>query len=267
MPKLKVNDIELYYEVVGPEAGEGILFVHGLGSSGRDWEGQVPFFAERFRVVTADLRGHGRSEKPPGPYSMKMFAGDVAGLVEALGLGAVHVVGISLGGMVALQMAVDFPKLVKSLVIINSGPEVVVRTLRDRWQVFVRRAIVRVLGMRRMGEVLAGRLFPKEGQADLRAVFVERWAENDPKAYLATLNAIVGWSVTDRLGEIEARTLVVASDEDYTPVEDKEAYVRLMREAGQDVELVVIEDARHGVTVERPQEVNEVVMAFLRRGG
>jgi pimeloyl-ACP methyl ester carboxylesterase len=253
------GEVELYYEVVGPEDGEGVLFVHGLGSSGRDWEGQVPFFAERFRVVTADLRGHGRSEKPPGPYSMEMFAGDVAGLIEALGLGAVHVVGLSLGGMVAFQLAVDRPELVRSLVIINSGPEVVVRTWKDRWNVFMRRSIVRVLGMRKMGEVLAGRLFPKEGQAELRAVFVERWAENDPKAYMAAMNAIVGWSVVERLGEIRARTLVVAADEDYTPVAAKEAYVGLMGDA----ELVVIEDARHAVVVEKVGEVNEVVLGFL----
>jgi pimeloyl-ACP methyl ester carboxylesterase len=190
---------------------------------------------------------------------MKMFAGDVAGLIEALGLGAVHVVGLSLGGMVAFQLAVDRPDLVKSMVIINSGPEVVVRTMKDRWNVFLWRSIVRLLGMRRMGEVLSKRLFIKEEQADLRAVFVERWAENDPKAYRAALDAIVGWSVVERLGEIGARTLAVAADGDYTPVGDKEAYVRLMREA----ELVVIEDARHAVVVERPREVNEVILRFL----
>ena len=262
MPKQHLNDIELYYEILGEEDRETVLFVHGLGSSGRDWEGQVPFFSERFRVVTADLRGHGRSQKPPGPYSMKMFAGDVVGLIEALGLGPVHVVGLSLGGMVAFQLAVDRPELVKSMVIINSGPEVVVRTMKDRWQVFVRRAIVRLLGMRRMGEVLSKRLFIKKEQEKMREVFVERWAENDPKAYMATLNAIVGWSVMDRLGEIEARTLVVASDEDYTPVEDKEAYVGLM----EDARLMVIEDARHAVVVERPRKVNKLVLAFLLGG-
>jgi pimeloyl-ACP methyl ester carboxylesterase len=259
MPKRQINDVELYYEASGQEAGEVVLFVHGLGSSGRDWEGQVPFFAERFRVVTADLRGHGRSEKPKGPYSMKMLAGDTAGLIEALGLGPVHVVGLSLGGMVAFQLAVDRPELIKSMVIINSGPEVVVRTLRDRWQVFVRRSIVRLLGMRKMGEVLAGRLFPKEGQAELRAVFVERWAENDPKSYMAALNAIVGWSVAEHLGAIKARTLVIAADQDYTPVAAKEAYVGLMKDA----ELVVIEDARHAVVMEKAGEVNEVVLGFL----
>ncbi len=262
MPKKKINGLELYYEMKGRDEREGlevVLFVHGLGSSGRDWERQVPFFAERFRVVTVDLRGHGRSDKPPGPYSMAMLAGDVAELIRALDLGTVHVVGLSLGGMVAFQLAVDAPELVRSLVIINSGPEVVVRTWKDRWQVFVRRSIVRLLGMRKMGEVLSKRLFIKEEQEDLRIVFVERWAKNDPKAYRATLDAIVGWSVVEQLREIEARTLVVASDGDYTAVEDKEAYVGLM----QDAEVVVIEDARHAVVVEKAEEVNEVVGKFF----
>ncbi|MFZ0547824.1 MAG: alpha/beta hydrolase [Candidatus Promineifilaceae bacterium] len=257
MPVERVNGIDLYYEMEGD--GEAVVFIHGLGSSSRDWEQQMDFFAEQFRVVALDLRGHGRSEKPPGPYSMKMFAGDTAELIKTLDLGAVHVVGISLGGMVAFQLALDSPDSVKSLVIINSGPEVVARTLRERWQVFVRRAIVQFLGMRRMGEVLSERLFPKAEQAELRAVFVERWAENNPKAYMATLNAIVGWSVAKRIGEIEARTLVISADQDYTPVADKEAYVTQM----QNAELVVIEDARHAVTVERPKAVNEAVMGWL----
>jgi pimeloyl-ACP methyl ester carboxylesterase len=80
---------------------------------------------------------------------------------------------------------------------------------------------------------------------------------------MAALNAIVGWSVAARLGEIEARTLVVAADEDYTPVAAKEAYVGLMRAAGKDVQLKVIEDARHAVVVEKAGEVNEVVVDWL----
>jgi pimeloyl-ACP methyl ester carboxylesterase len=110
-----------------------------------------------------------------------------------------------------------------------------------------------------MGEVLSKRLFIKAEQADLRARFVEEWAKNDPKAYMAALNAIVGWSVVEHLGDIGARTLVVAADGDYTPVSDKAAYVGLMRDA----ELVVIEDARHAVVVEKAGEVNEVVLGFL----
>ncbi|HEY5730663.1 MAG TPA: alpha/beta hydrolase, partial [Anaerolineales bacterium] len=223
MPKLHANNIDLYYETAGQ--GPPILFIHGLGSSARDWEKQIPIFSKQYQAVSLDLRGHGISQKPPGPYSMSLFANDIAGLIEALGIAPVHVVGISLGGMIAFQLGVDHPGLLKSLVIVNSGPEAVVRTIKDRWQVFMRFAVVRLLGMRKMGEVLGARLFPREEQAGLREVFVERWAENDKRAYLNTLRAIVGWSVADCIHNINLPTLVVAADGDYTPVSAKEAFV------------------------------------------
>lgn len=259
MPQINVNGIELHYEATGE--GRPVLFIHGLGSSCRDWEMQTPVFSKHHRVVSFDLRGHGRSQKPPGPYSMSLFAEDTAGLVRSLEVAPVHVVGISLGGMIAFQLAVDHPEMMKSLVIVNAGPEVVVRTMKDRWNVFLRFAIVRMLGMRKMGEVLGRRLFPKEEQADIQKSFVERWAENDTRAYLNTLRAIVGWSVTERIQDIHLPTLVVAADGDYTPVSAKEAFISKMPQA----ELVVISDSRHATPVDSPDKFNEVVLSFLSR--
>jgi 3-oxoadipate enol-lactonase len=259
MPKLYIKDIDLYYETIGK--GHPILFIHGLGSSSRDWEMQIPFFSKHYQVITLDLRGHGQSQKPPGPYSMSLFAKDVAELVKLLGIVPVHVVGISLGGMIAFQLGVDYPELVKSLVIVNSGPEVVVRTMKDRWNVFMRFATVRLLGMRKMGEVLSKRLFPKAEQSDTQKLFVERWAENDTRAYVDTLRAIVGWSVSDRIHKITLPTLIVAADGDYTSVSAKEAFVSRMPQA----ELVVIRDSRHATPVDSPEKFNETVMSFLLR--
>lgn len=258
MPTQTVNNIDLYYEVAG--AGQPVLFIHGLGSSTRDWERQTPFFSQQFQVITFDVRGHGRSQKPPGPYSVPLFARDTAGLIEALGVGPAPVVGISMGGMIALQLAVDRPDLVKSLVVVNAGPELVVRTRKDRWQIFLRFLIAR-LGMRRMGQVLSERLFPKAEQADIRSQFVARWAENDQRAYIDAMRALVGWSVTEHLAHITCPTLVVAGDEDYTPVAAKEAYVAKMPQA----ELLVIEDSRHATPIDQSQAFNEAVLAFLQR--
>ncbi len=259
MPKLSLGEISLSYEVTGE--GQPLLFIHGLGSSGRDWELQVAFFSSHYRVVTFDLRGHGQSDHPPGPYSIRLFAADTAGLIERLGIAPAHVVGLSLGGMVAFQLAVDRPDLLRSLVIVNSGPEFVVRSFKDLLGVVQRFLIVRLLGMRRMGEVLAERLFPKPEHAPIREMFAARWAENDRRAYEAAMRAIVGWSVTEHLGEINIPTLVVASDQDYTPVAVKEAYVARMPRA----ELVVIEDARHAVPVEHPEAFNLALQAFLSK--
>jgi pimeloyl-ACP methyl ester carboxylesterase len=256
---MHIRGIDLYYETTGQ--GQPILFIHGLGSSTRDWELQVTFFSKHNRAVTFDVRGHGRSEKPPGPYSILQFAADTAGLIQALGIAPAHVVGISLGGMIAFQLAADAPNLVRSLVIVNAAPEFVVRTFQDRFRVFQRQLIVRLLGMRKMAEVLSKRLFPKPEQDDLRRLFVDRWVENDPRAYREAMQAIVGWSVTDRLSTVSCPTLVIAADQDYTPVAVKEAYVAQMPRA----ELVVIKDSRHATPVEWPDQFNEAVAAFLSR--
>jgi len=257
MPILHVNGIDMHYEKIGE--GQPVLLIHGLGSSSHDWEMQVPDFSKQYQVVTFDLRGHGQTQKPPGPYAMSLFAKDTAELVRSLGVAPVHIVGISLGGMIAFQLAVDYPESVKSLVIVNAGPEVMVRTMKDRWQVFFRFALVYVLGMRKMGEVLSKRLFPKEEQASLRELFVERWANNDRLAYLNTLRAIVGWSVADQIHAIETLTLVVSADSDYTPVTTKEAFVAKMPQA----KLIVVENSRHATPVDSPEKFNKLVLSFL----
>jgi 3-oxoadipate enol-lactonase len=261
VPRLRIRDIELYYDMMGK--GPPVLLIHGLGSSARDWELQIPAFSQHYRVVAYDVRGHGQSDKPPGPYSLPLYASDAAELMMALEIAPAHVVGISMGGMIAFQLAVSQPELVKSLVIVNSGPELVPRSVSERLQVVQRQLVVRLLGMRKMGEILSQRMFPKPEQEELRRVFVERWAENDPRAYLASVRAIVGWSVADRLEEIRCPALIVAADQDYTPLAVKEACAARMPHA----ELVVIEDSRHGTTADQPEAFNAAVLAFLARQG
>ncbi|MGD8488651.1 MAG: alpha/beta hydrolase [Anaerolineae bacterium] len=257
MPYCQVNDIELYYEVTGQ--GEPILFIHGLGSSARDWELQADHFAADYQVIVADVRGHGQSAKPPGPYSIPLFASDMAGLIKSLDLAPVHVIGISMGGMIGLELAADAPELVRSLVAANCGTDMVLKTWKLRWQLYQRWLIIHLLGMKRMSQVLSRRLFPKDDQAELRQALVERWSKNDPRAYWQTLKGFAGWSVTERLAEIVCPVLVIAADADYTPVEMKAAYARQLPRG----ELVVIPDSRHATPVERPGAFNQAVRTFL----
>ncbi len=259
MPFLRINEIVLHHEVSG--RGKPLVFIHGLGSSGRDWKPQVDFFSRSYQVVVFDLRGHGQSSRPPGPYSIKLFAADTAALIEALALSPAHVAGLSLGGMIAWQLAADRPELLRSMVAVNCGPEVRLKSLKHWWMALRRCVIVRLFGMRKMGEILARDLFPGTALAQVRKTFVERWAENDRKAYVETMRAIVGWSVTDRIGCMDVPTLVVASEHDYTPVSVKEAFISRMPRA----ELAVIENAHHAVPIEQPDRFNGVVAAFLER--
>ena len=258
MPKIQSNGIQLYYEIHGE--GQPLLFIHGLGSSARDWEYQVEEFSRSYQVITFDLRGHGASDKPAGPYSMAMFAADTVGLLGALKIEGPHVVGLSLGGGVAFQLGVDAPRLPRSLTIVNSTPELLVRTFKDRLTVWQRTAIVQLLGMRKMGEVLSKRLFIKPEQEDIRRTFVERWAENDRRAYLDSMRALVGWSVAERIASIQCPTLVIAADQDYSPLSLKQAYTARIPGA----QLVTIPDSRHATPVEHPAEFNLVLAKFLK---
>jgi len=257
MPEMIIENSRFYYEVHGE--GEPLILIHGLGSSTRDWELQVPAFAKYFKVITLDLRGHGRSAKPAGPYSMAMFAEDTAHLIKEIGAGPAHILGISLGGMVAFQLAIDHPDLIRSMIIVNSTPEIVPRTLREKNAIWQRLFIVRLMGMRKMGQVLGDRFFPRQDQVELKNIFIERWAENDQPAYLEAMKAVNGWSVTDKLGEITCPTLVIGADGDYFPTSDKENYTKLIPGA----ELVIIQDSMHAVTADKPGEFNEIVLEYL----
>jgi pimeloyl-ACP methyl ester carboxylesterase len=256
--RLRLADVDIHCETTG--AGEPLLFIHGLGSCGEDWQPQVDHFRSRYQVITLDLRGHGRSSKPRGPYGMEVFAGDIAALLRALQVGPVHVVGISLGGMVAFQLAVDAPELVRSLTIVNSGPAVPSDTFKQRMPLYVRLVYLRLLGLRRMATMISKRLFPKPDQTALQRAFVERLAGNDKHCYRASLKAIfAGWSVADRLGEIRCPVLVLTADQDYAPVALKQAYADRL----PDARLVVIPDSRHALPMEKPREFNDALEQFL----
>ncbi|MFX1574349.1 MAG: alpha/beta fold hydrolase [Promethearchaeota archaeon] len=257
MPRNQIQDINMYYEIIGE--GQPLLLIHGLGSSTRDWEEQVPAFSQKYQVITIDLRGHGKTDKPKGPYSIPMFAQDIAELMRSLNINQVNVIGISLGGSIAFQFAIDYPKMVKNLIIVNTGVEFKLDSFKARFNFFMRKFIVSLVGMKKMGEVLAPRLFIKPEQEDLRRMLIERWAENDKKAYLSALKSFKGWTVKDRIHTISCPTLVISSDGDYTSVSVKEEYTALIPNG----KVKVIDDARHAVTMEKPKEFNEVVMEFL----
>lgn len=255
--RVRVGDIELHYESYG--LGDPVLLLHGLGSSTMDWKPQITAISQHYQVVAVDFRGHGQSDKPAGPYSIPDFAADIANLLSQLGLGPMHVVGISMGGMVAFQLAVDAPEHVRSLVIINSGPEFPSHTLKAKLVIQSRLFMLKFMGMRRLGTAIAKRLFPKPEHRPLRDMFVDRFSRNDPRAYENSVRAIARFSVADRLDRIRCPVLVVSSDRDYTPVSAKQAYLPQLASAT----LVVIRDAGHACTLDQPDQVNAALLDFM----
>lgn len=260
MPLQNIRDIEIHYELHG-NRGPVILLIHGLGSSLRDWEFQIADLATHYRVLAIDLRGHGRTSRK-GPITIAGFAADLRELLAALEIRSAHVIGISLGASVAFQLAVDYPDVVGGLVIINGSPvgpstENPAHVTELEWRI----RAVREQGMRAIGRLLAERHLPAREHEPLRTVFVERWAENDPELYLASVAAITDWSVRDRLASLRSPCLVISGDRDVTPVSFKEEYLRELPRG----ELVVIADSGHMTTHDQPQALNSAILRYLDR--
>lgn len=258
MPDILINDITLHYEETGQ--GEPLLFLNGLGMSVHDWQGQVSYFSEDYRVITFDYRGQGASDKPRGPYSISLFCDDTARLLKSINAWPAHMVGLSMGGMIAFQMAVIHPELVRSMVIVNSGPELILRTWRQKFEFIKRRFIVRVFGMRKMAKILASRLFPGKGQREVRQEVANRWARNDKSAYIHSLRALENWSVLEHIERIGCPTLVISADRDYTPASYKQSYASRMPNA----RLAIISNSHHATPLDQPEVFNMTVGQFLK---
>ncbi len=261
VPTQTVNGIRLRYEIWG--AGEQpLVLLHGLGSSADDWVMQLDALTPHYRCVAVDLRGHGLSDRPAGAYSVALFAADVVALLHSLGLAPAHVLGLSLGGMVAQQMAIAEPAVVRSLVLLNTLPglwppvwgtvRLAARRLSPPWR---RRS------MAQQAARVAADLFPRPEHAPLRAQAEARLAANDPAAYRRALRAIVDYRPGPALRRIACPTLILAGAADR--VVPAAYQVRLRRALPQAV-VVSIPDGGHACNLEWPELVNAAVLAFLR---
>lgn len=256
---IKMEEIELHHRLTG--RGPLLVFIHGLGSSGEDWRPQIDYFRDRYTVLTMDLRGHGDSPKPPGPYSIAQMAADLSRLLDRLALGPGIVVGLSMGGATALQLALDRPDLVRAAVVVNSGPTFQPSTLKERTIVFVRQALLRLLDLKTTGRLLAAHLFPGPVHKSLRVQFAEKWATNHKPSYLASFEAVIRFNVMDRLAELSMPVLYLAAEFDYTPFGRKQDWAR----QSPGGEAVMVPGTRHALPREDPEKFNAVLDRFLNR--
>jgi 3-oxoadipate enol-lactonase len=123
----------------------------------------------------------------------------------------------------------------------------------------MRLVIVKLFGLRTIGKLLGKKLFPGENFEALRKDFIVKWSKNNKKAYLNTLRAMKGWSIKNQLGSIKCPTLIMASEFDYTPLEMKHFYAKMI----SNVKLVMIKNTRHALPVEEPEKFNHELQSFL----
>lgn len=261
MPTISIENVELYFETCG--VGSPLLMIHGLGSSGDDWAFQRDVFARAHFLILPDLRGSGRSTKPRGPYSIARFATDLWRMVDALQVADVDIVGFSLGGAVALEMALQQPIRVKRMVLCNSLADYRTDTWRKWLEARLQLALVYTIGLKGTARLVAKRLFPLPDQAPKRQRVIDVVGANTRAAYLATVHALIGWSALDRLHGLRAQTMIISAEHDYTPLADKQAELRFFPQ----VEFVVVKGSRHGTPFDATDIFNAHVLAFFDRTG
>lgn len=225
-----------------------LLLIHGIGASSRDWEYVLPKLSQARRVIAPDLRGYGQS--PCGSnYAVPTLAADVWALLDNLGVERFDLVGHSMGGAVALKMAVDRPERIERAVFADTLPSFATDTAAKQLMYWSRTVLMLLLGPLSLTRRLALRTFPGEDQVGLRTRIIDHGGGSRSRfVYLRTLHALRGWRVENRLSRIRMPALVLAAEHDYFPRADAEAFAAALPCA----ELEIVADAHHHLPLEVP---------------
>jgi 3-oxoadipate enol-lactonase len=238
--------------------GPPMLLVHGLGGSHDDWRLQRAEFAKQHRLVVPDLRGFGASERRE-PFTIKQHARDMIALLAALGIARVHVIGLSMGGAVAIEMALLAPQLVASLVLANTAPAFTLSDWQRRRMAWLRILLAAFLGVGVVARVFGRKMFPARGQGRLRRRLIQRASRTSRWVYLASLRSLTRWNAASRLSAIRAPTLVLGAEHDLTTIREKERWTALIAGA----RLVEIPGSHHHSELDSPARFNREVLDFV----
>ncbi|MBF9233858.1 alpha/beta fold hydrolase [Microvirga alba] len=259
MPYVEANGTSLHYELAG-HGGQILVLIHELGGSLRSWDEIVPAFAASHRVLRYDMRGHGSSEKIRAPYSARDAAADLAGLLDAFGIGRpVTIAGCAVGACVGLQFAATYPERMQSLIAMapSTGIGEQARPWVLKWADEIERD-----GMRRfVDEEMAPNAYPPVLRTDQErfARFRGQQISNDPASFAATYRMLVDCDIGNHLNAVTCPTLLVAGTHD---VPRSPAFVSTLVGAFPDARMVVI-DSGHFMMVQTPHLVVDAISGFL----
>lgn len=268
MPFRKVGDIKIYYDTQGN--GEPLVMISGCGTDSSTWLNQVPDLSLRYHVITFDNRGTGRSDKPDIPYSMEMMAADVAGLLDSIGIEAAHILGYSMGGVIAQEFALTYPARTLTLILSCTSPagapDVALPEPQIMALMFDPETINRLTPLEWTGKLLG--CMCSQGFLDkhphLVNEIVARQTEHPTPLHgiMRQVEAMLTARTYDRLSEIKAPTLVIGGTADkITPCDN----LRLIASKIPNSELVILENLGHGMFIEGAEQTTRVILTFLKR--
>jgi 3-oxoadipate enol-lactonase/4-carboxymuconolactone decarboxylase len=250
------DDLVIHVQHSGPPGAPVLFLIHSLGTSLHVWDAQAEALQRSFRVVRADLRGHGLTTVTPGPYSIAQLARDMIAVLDAIGAATAHVAGLSIGGLVAQSIAHQAPERVTSLILCDTA---MVIPPPEGWH--TRAAKVRATGMAALAEpVMARWVTPGFINTPAAQGLLAMLLRTDPEGYAGAAEALAAADLTADTQTLRLPALVIVGDQDLaTPVASAEALVAAIPGA----RLVVIPGAAHIPTVEFPDAITEAIGAFL----
>lgn len=262
--RIEANGIQMNYELTGKEDGTVVVLSHSLASSLVMWDPQMDVLEPHFRVLRYDTRGHGGSETSGGAYTLDLLGDDAIGLLDALGINAVHWVGLSMGGMIGQCLALHHADRLQSLVLCDTAA-VIPEEAQPLWQERVDTA--RDKGMQTQLDAALERWFTPSflsQSSQMLARIRQQFLATPVEGYIGCIEAIRKLNYLDRLAEIKIPTLIIVGEDDPgTPVAASQA----MHERIRNSELVIVPSARHFSNVEQPEFFNAALLKFLGKIG
>jgi len=276
MPIAKVDDIKIAYTERGK--GEAMVLIMGLGANKESWFMNMPTLSKHYRVIAFDSRGVGATNRSGEAYTMGRMAADTIGLLDVLGIDKVHIVGVSLGSMIAQEIAINFPQRVGKLILAATTPGMSDAANKDIWD-------KKTAEMRRnmgLGEDFNERIMNDPGNMDVVRIMVRitalafnrivfkipmvlgaRYYFNKvgPSGVLDQLRAVSKHNTIDRLDQIKAPTLVMAGAADkIVPIE----FSRIVAKYIPGAKFLMFEGGSHSFFMERSKRFNREVIEFLK---
>ena len=262
MPKVKFNDIEMYYEVYGE--GTPLVLIQGYGGSSADWIPEIiQGFEDKFRVIIFDNRGTGQSDKPDVEYSIKMMADDVARLMESIGIQRAHVLGLSMGGVIAQEMAISHPDRVQSLVLCSTSCSVknMIGASEEFWDVIESNARGDLSKM--SPELILSAYSPDYLQANKGRILEDMAGSKHPTppvGFIRQAQATLDYDSYHRLPDIKAPCLVLVGELDVqAPPENS----RVLAERIPPARLKIFENTAHMFLYEITDTAIPEIVDFL----
>ncbi len=254
-----MNDI--HYLDPNPRGSPAVLLLHGLGATSISWQFQLTTLADTgFRPIAPDLPGFGESAFVGDGWTIPGVANSMVDLLSRLGIESAHIVGLSMGGVIAQQIARTHPQIVRKLVLVSTFSVLRAESL-ETWFYFLLRAfLLLIFGLKAQARRVALRVFPKPDQGLQRELLEKTIARSNKRAYRSAMFSLGRFDSRQWLSEIKAETLILTGNEDTTVSPERQT---LLKNGIPGARQVIIDGAGHAVSVDQADQFNCELIRFL----